>query len=161
MSVARGKIDTKTVERYFGGFKAALPQALARVVNRIASKVRTEASRRIRSKVALPASYVRERLFLRPATASKLEAVIYAKRRGVLVSRFKWRQLWEKNLTKSGRKAAGITGMIVPGRSYTARRWFVIPMLKDSHVPGIAIRNSRARKDIEVLHGPSVSQVFN
>lgn len=154
------RIDIVTAQRRLGLFAQRANPAVVRVLNRLATTVRLEGSKRIRGKLALPATYVRERLNIRPATLARPEAVIFAKRRGVLLSRFKWRQLFERNTSKPGRKRAGVAGVIVPGRQYRVRKFFVIPQLNNGNGPGIAIRTGKGRDAFEVLHAPSVSQAF-
>ena len=154
------RIDIVTAQRRLGLLAQRVNPAVVRVLNRMATTVRLEASRRIRGKLALPATYVRERLNVLKATNARPVAVIFAKRRGVLLTRFKWRQLFERNTSKPGRKRAGVAGVILPGRPYRARKFFVIPQLNNSNGPGIAIRTGKGRDAFEVLHAPSVSQAF-
>lgn len=154
-------VDDVKAQKRLRDLATRVDPAIVRIVNRVATATRLKLSKTITSKIALPATYVRERLLLAPATVAKPVATIAAKQRGVLVSRFKWRQLFERNKTKPGRHAAGVEITITPGKKVFVRKWFVIPTLKNDNGPGIAIRTGKGRDAYEVLHGPSVSQVFS
>lgn len=133
-------------------------------LNTTARRARTEAARNIREQVALAATYVNQRLTVKPATNGKLEAEVSAPRRGMLLSRFKWKQLWTGRKGSKGRRPAGITGVIKPGRSYTVRRFFALPLragrVDGGNGLGLAMRLGPGRDNYEVLHGPSLSQVY-
>ena len=60
---------------------------------------------------------------------------------------------------KGSTKHGGVTGMVKPGRRYTEPKFFFIG-LRGSGAKGIAVRTGQGRDAYKVLHGPSVSQVF-
>jgi hypothetical protein len=121
--------------------------------------------------VRLQASYVKDKLTIRKATRSNLSAAIRTPSRGLLLSKFstdsqvasdgiRWLKPPEEPASgiRVKVKPAGETKTVSPGASGDKPFYIV---LKDSRALGIARRNSRYRNDIEVLHGPSLSQVFS
>ncbi|MCE7521960.1 hypothetical protein [Alloalcanivorax xenomutans] len=118
--------------------------------------------RRIGQGLALERSYIARHLRATSAVqkGDSWEARIQATRRGVLLTRFPYRQLRAANRSKSGTKRAGISGEIVRGRRYTQPRFFAIPKLRGSGATGIAVRTGKGRNAYKVLRGPSVSQAF-
>lgn len=127
-----------------------IDRAAVQALNRAITSVRALAVREIRKEVQLPAGYVREKLRINRATASRPEASIVASRRGVLLTRFPHRVL----------KRGGIAVTVTPGSRALFSRAFLIKSLRGSGVPGIAVRKGKARLPVAVLHGPSPSQVF-
>lgn len=145
--------------------------ALRIAINKTTPKVRTLGSVKIREQVRLQASYVKDKLTIRKATRSNLSAAIRTPSRGLLLSKFstdsqvasdgiRWLKPPEEPASgiRVKVKPAGETKTVSPGASGDKPFYIV---LKDSRALGIARRNSRYRNDIEVLHGPSLSQVFS
>jgi hypothetical protein len=142
--------------------------ASVRALNKSIRSARTASSTEIRKQVNLPKAYVDERLALVTANYSKLSAEISARSRGVLLSRYPYRELakgrgisirvkkgkpsrlpggWTLALRRGTQEAGGATGIAVrvkgPG-------------------PGVIARKRGRKTDYyKVLQGPSVSQVFD
>lgn len=120
----------------------------------------------ISKQVALNKSYIGRHLRVFPPAqkGDSWEAGVQATRRGVLLSRYENRGIKiPKKHPKRGKgstKHGGVTGMIKPGQRYNAPKFFFVPGLRGSGATGIAVRTGKARDDYKVLHGPSVSQVF-
>lgn len=157
-------IDDQAARRKIAKLRSKTPVAIVRVINRQAVSLRLRASQKIREGLALPATYVRARLFIHRASVGKPIARVSAKRRGLLLNRFKHKQLWQPTKdprAKNAKKPAGIQVEIKPGQRITVRRWWLIRGLRGSQTTGIAIRSGgQGRNAYEVLHGPSVSQAF-
>jgi len=145
-------------------------EALRIAINKTAPKIRTLSSVKIREQVRLSASYVRDKLTIRRATRATLSASINTPKRGLLLTKFSTDSTiasdgvrWIRPpLVPTGGirvkvKPSGSTKTVSPGAG--SKPFYII--LKDSKALGIARRNSKARNDIEVLHGPSLSQVFD
>lgn len=119
----------------------------------------------ISKQVALNKSYIGRHLRVFPPAqkGDSWEAGVQATRRGVLLSRFENRGIQvPKKHPKRGKgstKHGGVTGMIKPGRRYAEPKFFYIG-LRGSGAQGIAVRTGKGRSAYKVLHGPSVSQVF-
>lgn len=145
-------------------YPARMQRVLVSALNRQITSTRAAAVKAIRGLVALPAAYVRERLVLRRASGDRLEAAIVAKRRGVLLSRFRYTQRTQR-AEGGGRKGAGIAVTVRPGKRRLMPGAFLVPLragrVEGGNGMGIAVRTTRSRYPIKVLHGPSVSQVFN
>lgn len=124
-----------------------------RAINRVLGKQRTEGSKRIRQQVALKAGYVRDRLTIRKAREAKPEGAIQTPSRGVLLSRFKVRQLRRK-----GRRAGLAVKVKAKGSAKTMRGAFLVKL--PNGVDAVAIRERGQGRRFRVLYGPSVSQVF-
>lgn len=144
--------------RYFGAVNKATTVATMRAINAEAARGRTLASRKIREQVGLKASYVNEKLKVRKATVTHLVAEISTPKRGLLLTRFANRQL-----TLRGRKA-GIAVRVKPRGGFKKMPKAFYIRLRAGAEPGfnegIAIRDQATNK-VKVLHGPSISQVFN
>lgn len=135
-------------------------------INKTAPKIRTRASIAIRSQVRLTAAYVRDRLTIRKATRTNLTGAIQTPSRGLLLSRFSTDPLiagdkvdWIKPpLVPAG----GIKVKVKPdGPAKTVGGKPFYMVLKNSRAIGIVRRIGSGRRGIEVLYGPSLSQVFN
>ena len=126
-----------------------VPKALFRTVQATQKKAKVEASKKIRSQLDLKKAYVDARLFTGKPSYSNLSARLYAAKRGILMTRFKYR------LSKRG----GVDVKIKPKSAWkNLPKAFILPKLKNSGVPGIAVRTGGR---IKVLHAPSPSQVLN
>lgn len=145
--------------------------ALRIAINKTAPKIRTLASSKIRGQVRLTAAYVRDKLTIRKATRASLSGAINTPGRGLLLTKFSTDSAiasdgvrWIRPpLVPTGGirvkvKPSGSIKTISPGAT-GAKPFYMV--LKNSGVLGIARRNSKSRNDVEVLHGPSISQVFD
>lgn len=148
-------------------------RALARALNRTASKGKTLASREIRKQVRLSAADVRERLagpanrFDCKATINKLTAKISTAKRGIRLDNF----LVSAAPTRAGRPTTPIKVRVKPsGAAETiASGWWVRAKSSGGYL--IAVDNDVLRRlgmktkiggslSYTALHGPSLSQVF-
>lgn len=148
-------------------------RALARALNRTASKGKTLASREIRKQIRLSAADVRERLqgpanrFDCKATASRLTAKISTPQRGIRLDNF----LVSATPTRTGRPAAPVRVQVKPagGAKTIESAWFV--RAKNSGGYLIVVDNDVLRRlgmkekisgnlPYSALYGPSLSQVF-
>lgn len=145
--------------------------ALRVAINKTTPKIRTLSSSKIREQVRLSASYVRGKLTIRKATKANVSGAINTPKRGLLLTKFSTdptiasdgvRWIRPPLVPTSGIrvkvKPTGAAKIVSPGAT-GAKPFYII--LKDSKALGIARRNSKNRNDIEVLHGPSLSQVFD
>ena len=121
---------------------------LRRTLKKTAKHAQVEGTKAIRKQVNLKAAYVKEKLRIVPASADGLILKIVVPHRGRLLSRFPYTKL--KNSVTVKVKPIGARGKL-PGA-------FIVPRLKHSHVPGIAYRRDGK---LDVLHGPSLSQVWD
>lgn len=156
--------------KFLRGMKRAAENAQYRAVNRVASKTRTAASKRIRQDVRLKAGYVNQNLKVaKKARREDPTAVIRARRRPTRLARYGAKQLTKRapeaqgdplRGIASGRKAAGVAVNVdrSTGRSKMPGA-FLIP-LQTAGVMGLFIRTGAGRDDIKHLYGPSVDQVF-
>ena len=159
--------DAISLLEFVGGNTA---DAIRIAINKAAPKIRTAASRAIREQVRLTASYVNGRLMVRRATRANLSGAITTPSRGLLLSRFS---------TEPGISAENVSWIKPPPAPYGGHYVKIKPsgsakkvgrgdpgnskpfyiVLKGSHALGIARRTADGK--IDVLHGPSLSQVFN
>lgn len=131
-------------------------QAVTRATNNTGRRARVLASKEIRSQVNLKAGYVRERLAIKRATATKTDFVISANKRGVLMTRYPFRQTRKGvnvKIKKTGPRAV-VDGGFVTTVKAGGRKVQVIAVGQ----PGKFRTGNRRFK---VLYSPSVSQVFN
>lgn len=159
--------DAISTFEFIGGNTA---DALRIAINKTAPKIKTAASKAIRSQVRLAASYVGDRLVLRKATRARLSGAIGTPSRGLLLSRF------STDSAIAGEKVGWIRPPLIPGNGIKVKvkpngaakaapglngnKPFYI-LLNGGQNVGIAARTGPARKDIKVFSGPSLSQVFN
>lgn len=126
-----------------------VPKALYRTIDATQKKAKVEGSKKIRSQLDLKKAYVDARLFTGKPTYSNLSARLYASKRGILMTRFKYR------LAKSG----GVDVKIKPKSAWkNIPKAFILPRLKNSGVAGIAVRQNGKLK---MRYAPSPSQVLN
>jgi hypothetical protein len=141
----------------------ALPDQLKKAVvvalNRTIDRMRAEANRRIRKGLALKSTYVRDHLYRLFASNSMAtpEARLVGSGR-TLLSRYPHRQLFQKG-TSVEKFRAGVSVTVRPGVSKRMEGAFLLTLRGGT--PGIATRRrGAARGDINVMHGPSVSQAL-
>lgn len=159
--------DAASLFEFVGGNSE---DALRIAINKTAPKIRTLASKAIRTQVRLSASYVGERLVITKATRKRLTGAIATPSRGLLLSRFSTDPLI------AGEKVGWIRPPLVPPGGIRvkikpsgspkgapgegANKPFYMVLNKGANV-GIMVRTGTGRKDIKALYGPSLSQVFN
>lgn len=168
----RADIDREQIAaalRHFEFVGGNVDDAMRIAINKTAPKIRTLSSVKIREQVRLSAAYVKDKLTIRRATRAKLSAAISTPKRGLLLTKFSTdaqaasdgiRWLRPPAAPPGGIrvkvKPGGATKKVSPGAG--SKPFYIV--LRDSGALGIARRNSRHRNDIDVLHGPSLSQVF-
>lgn len=128
------KKAARDIERY----PAQAARAGLAAVNDVASTVLTAASRDISQRYNLPASYVRDKFTLRPATATQQTAVIGARKRGTRLARFEANQITaaakrakgdSRRGIAAGRKQAGISVKVKrQGARKTLDHAFFLPL---------------------------------
>lgn len=157
--------DAASLFEFVGGNSE---DALRIAINKTAPKIRTLASKAIRTQVRLSASYVGERLLITKATRKKLTGAIATPSRGLLLSRFSTDPLI------AGEKVGWIRPPLVPPGGIRIK---IKPDGATKGAPGIGsnkpfymVLNSGANVGImardaagkvQALYGPSLSQVFN
>jgi len=144
--------------------------ALRIAINKTSPKIKTAASKAIRTQVRLSASYVGERLTVRKATRAKLSGAIGTPSRGLLLSRFSTDSLIAGDKVGWSRPplipAGGIkvkikpTGAAKGAPGVGVNKPFYIVLNGGQNV-GIAARIGTGRKGLKMFSGPSLSQVFD
>lgn len=171
-------IGLKEIRRTLDALAKGQATAQQRAVNYAARKARTEASRRIRAQINLPANYLNQnkRLYVsRWATRDKIEAVITARQRPTRLARYGGRQLTRSapgalgdplRGIGAGRAQHGVSVRVkTGGKLRRIRRAFLLPLRQgkmpgDKSLMGMFVRTGKSRKAIRHLYGPSVDQVF-
>jgi hypothetical protein len=157
--------DAISAFEFVGGNSA---DALRIAINKTAPKVKTAASRAIREQVSLKAAYVNDRLTFKRATRADLAGAIRTPSRGLLLSRFSTEpNVANESISWIKPPPQPFGGMFVKvkpsgaakkiGRADASKPFYVV--LKNSRALGIARRLADGKLD--VLHGPSLSQVFD
>lgn len=173
MSVSIAGLDEAM--QMFSHAKPAVERAAIRTLNKVGAKVATTASKDIRSRYALPASYLNKHLVLKKATTGKIEAVIKAEKRPVLLSRYAAKQMTkaakvakgdQRRGIPAGRKQAGVSFKILrAGGRKRESKFFLLPLrsgLSDGgNGFGVAVRQGTGRNNYKILHTISVDQAFN
>lgn len=147
-----------------GGFAGRLdemPPKLRRAVqlalNTVGRRVRTRSWRAIRDEINLRPSYINNEVNFIPATAEELRVIIFARKRGVTLSQFPHKQLWKRG--KNGKRVkAGVRVSVGKGQTELNEGAFIAPIGPAGGL--IAERIGKPRLPLEVLHGPSPSQVL-
>lgn len=144
----------RRVERDLEHIKNGSNRAMSRAINHTLGVTRTEASKEIRKQVKLKAGYVRDKLSIKRATVNNVTGAIRTPARGTLLTRFPHRQY----------KRGGIGVQVKPtgGKKKMPGAFFI---RFANGVQAIAIRTQSGpglgrSEGLEVLYGPSVSQVF-
>ena len=157
--------DAISAFEFVGGNSA---DALRIAINKTAPKVKTAASRAIREQVSLKAAYVNDRLTFKRATRADLAGAIRTPSRGLLLSRFSTEpNVANESISWIKPPPAPFGGHYVKikpggpakkvGRGTDSKPFYIV--LKNSRALGIARRTAAGK--IDVLHGPSLSQVFD
>lgn len=143
-------------------------KAMTRATNKAGDKARTLSSREIREDVSLSAAYVRQRLRVRRATFSRLEYTIQTPKRGVLMTRYPYREL-----SRGGRPNGVSVKIKRRGARAKLRSGFVtwltagqkkvqaIAVPERSKSGGKRPRYKTGNSKIKVLYAPSISQVYD
>lgn len=146
-----------------------------RAVNKTLDRTRTSSARAIRMQVAFPAEYLganRGRLTVsRRATNNALEGSITGYHRPTSLARFA-----SGSTARKGMKAEGVRVEVKPGVARLMRRAFLIKLpagntdtksnlglairTREGQRPSKAFRPARLGKNLWLLYGPSVDQVF-
>ncbi|MCP3851944.1 MAG: hypothetical protein GY694_17165 [Gammaproteobacteria bacterium] len=157
--ILKGQRD---LEKKLRQAKGAVSRGTVRSINKTATKVRTQAAKKIGQEVTLKAGYIKKKLEVKKASKNKEYAVVFATKRGVLLSHFNNRQL-QRKAKQGGKKNAGISVKVGRNKPRKKMRGAFYLKLKGSGVVGIAIRNkgAKGRNNFEVKHAPSVSQIWN
>jgi len=149
--------------------------ALRIAINKCAPKIKTSASKAIRSQVRLAAAYVNERLTITKATRSRLSAAIKTPSRGTLMTRFSTDNAVALGVDKfnwlkpPAIPARGIkvkikpTGAAKGAPGFEGNKPFYM-VLKNSRALAIAARLSTPGKQggrFKIFYSTSVSQAFN
>lgn len=133
------------------------PKILSRTLTKAAKKGRDVAGKSISTDYNLTQKYIKSKLFVTDATQSRLTAKITAARRGVLLTHYKPKVL----------KRGGVNVFIRKGRKKEMPGAFATTVMAgSSRIPVIALpgkggKYSTGNRKIDVLHAPSVSQLFN
>lgn len=173
-SVQIDKTSLNNVRLLLNGVSKEAPKILSRVLNKTATKGRTEASKAIRKEVKLSASYVRERLKISKANYRNLQSKVLTPSRGILLSRFSTQAnirseniSWIKPPPNPPRgikvKVSPNDGAkVITGDSETTGKPFYLA-LPNGRLGIAARRKTPGPKGgrLKVFHGPSLSQVFN
>ena len=163
LNVRLNQQDIDTANRLLNGVKNGAKRAITRTLSRTLDKAATRANQEIRKDVRLTATYVRGKLLKNKPSFSKPTAILSAEKRGVLLTRYKYRVL---------AKGKGVRVWVKQsGSSADMPSAFLVRNLKNSGADGIALPpgikaprdqgiTSSGGTQFDVLHGPSVSQVF-
>lgn len=157
MKVSIDKNQLDDTQAMLSGLRLDGPKILSRSLNKTVAKGRTVSSRKIRDQVKLKASYVRGKLKISRATYKKLSSKLSAEKRGLLLTNF----------------VSGVDGnndfkiKIKPvGRAKTLKGAFLTTVYAGGRPVDVIARPmagyfKTGNAKMEVLYGPSVSQVFS
>lgn len=157
--------NAEKIARELGATERQLKRAAKRAVRKTTRAARTRISKSIRDEVTLKKQYVDARLKLDLVNTDDAFPLgtVTAKRRGLLINRYAHRQI-----TRRG-KPAGFRVRISKGQKAAVfRHAFEIRLRRGTEdgagTTGLAVRTRHGkgsgRYPIEVLHGPSPSQIF-
>ena len=138
-------------------------QAIVRATNNAGRRATTLANREIREQVNLKARYVREQLKVRKATHQRVEFVITANKRGVLMARYPYSETRRgiRVRVKKGGPPKYIQGGFLALLKAGSKRVEVIAAPGERDGSGRRKRYRTGSPTIKVFYSPSVSQVFN
>tara|TARA_R110002124_G_scaffold213962_1_gene379983 strand:- start:14363 stop:14932 length:570 start_codon:yes stop_codon:yes gene_type:complete len=141
----------------FAAVPGKLQRAIRLALNTVGRKVRTISWREVRDEINLKPSYIRNEVNFIPATADALRVIIYARKKGVTLSQFPHKQLYRKG-ANGKRVKAGIRVRVSSSDTELIEGAFIAPI---GPAGGLIVERIRKpRLPIEVLHGPSPSQVL-
>ncbi|WP_301361847.1 phage tail protein [Stutzerimonas nitrititolerans] len=154
------RVEFKGSSRFAGRLDQMPPKlrrAIQLALNTVGRRTNTRSWRAIRDEINLKPSYIRQQVNFIPATADQLRVIIFARKRGVTLSQFPHRQLWKRG--KNGKRVkAGVSVSVSSGTTELNEGAFIAPIGPAGGL--IAERISKPRLPLEVLHGPSPSQVL-
>lgn len=153
------------------GMDAAVTRAARRAVNASADRARAWSAREMREQVSFPSGYLQSQDRFRVVKRAKgpdLEAVIRGRREATSLARF---------ATSRRKERGGVTVEVNPGSAVFMRRAFLIklqagdPSIRNLKNMGLAVRTDgqkpraaykpkKLEKNVWLLYGPSVDQVF-
>ena len=174
ISVEVDQAQWQAVQGRLAHIKNGASRALARALNKTASRAKTMASRAIRGQVRLTAAYVRENLrgpangMSYKATVARLQAMLSTPNRGIRLDRF----MTSQPPTRAGRPANPVRVKVKPTGGATVMPSAFFVQARNSGGYLIALRNAVIQRlglktklsqssGFSALHGPSLSQVFN
>ncbi|TLX65073.1 hypothetical protein DN820_01810 [Stutzerimonas nosocomialis] len=134
-----------------------LRRAIQMALNTVGRRTRTKGWRAIREEINLKPSYIRDEVNFIPATLEQLRVIIFARKRGVTLSQFPHKQLYRRG--KNGKRVkAGVRVNVGHNWTELNEGAFIAPIGPAGGL--IAERIGKPRLPVEVLHGPSPSQVL-
>lgn len=168
-------VESREAEQFIGEVSAAQERAMVRALNKTGPHTRTQMDRKIRERVAFPASYLRpstKRLFVaKKARSGQLETVIEGRGRPTSLARF---IKGGAQAAKNRKRKKDINIEVKPGSQHSIKRAWVVslPGAVDSANFGLAVRTADGQrpkgayhpkqldKNVWLLYGPSVDQVL-
>jgi len=132
------------------GIRLNGPKIIARSLNATVTKGRTLSSKKIREQVNLKAAYVKSKLKLKRATWQRLQASISADSRGLILMNY-----------ATGTKGDDFKVKIKKGRAKIVKNAFLTVIYAGGRKIDVIARSDPRTGKLDVLYGPSVSQVFN
>ncbi len=156
-------VGQKQAQQFLKKLGTVGQQAIVRATNNAGRRATTLSNREIREQVNLKAGYVRERLKVKKATRQRVEFVITANKRGVLMTRYPYRVLKRgvKVRIKKGGPPRLIEGGFVTVLNAGGRKVQVIAAPGERDSSGRRKRYRTGSPTLKVFYAPSVSQVFN
>lgn len=177
---------TDSVNKLIADLNGITPLVTRGAINKTLTKGKTLVSRRIKDEINLKASYIKSKLSVKKATVTNLIGVISAEKRGILLSRFSARRLTKKaksdkrflkgygaladsrvtfKAIEAGKKQKAISYQVKTGGGRKTDKFFPIRLKYGDEAGqgavGLAVRTGSRQDSYKILHGPSVSQVFN
>ncbi|MNZ06983.1 hypothetical protein D3C78_237480 [compost metagenome] len=154
------RVEFRGAEQALADLKTT-PERLRRAVqlalNTVGRRTRTRSWRAIRDEINLKPSYIRNEVNFIPATPDELRVILYARKQGVTLSQFPHKQLWRRG--KGGKRVkAGVRVNVGHNWTELVEGAFIAPI---GGVGGLIVeRHGKPRLPIDVLRGPSPSQVL-
>lgn len=162
------------IRTQFANAPQAVERAAMRSINAVAAKLRTQASKDIRQRYALTATYLNKHLTLKRASTSNKDAAITAEKRPTLLSRYGASQLTKaakqakgdaRRGIPVGRKQAGVSFKVLrAGGRKREGKFFMLPLRAGltggGNGWGVAVRTGAGRNQYKVLYTISVDQAF-
>jgi len=161
------KVDAEANRRLLStlsSIEGGANKALYRTIKKTQSKAKTAASQMIRKDLNLSAKYVGGKIFKSRIDIGQLTGRIYMSKRGILLSRFPYRE----------NRGGGFAVKVKRNGQYKVMQNAFEISLKGSNLIGLAIRgnkrefgswlNASAGQEhdyVNVMHGPSPSQVMS
>lgn len=140
------------VQQRLGEFHRRAPNAIANALNRAASTIKSNASKKLRQEYNVKAGDIKETLAITKASGNNLGAVVLSTGGTIGLEKFKVSPKTVKPRRKSPIKVAVKKGPTKP-----------LPGAFPADISGIKIfrRKTNARLPIERLYGPSVPQMID